>query len=46
MKQLGELLSLPKSDLHVHLNGAVPTNTAKKLLASIRTELRDGVCFE
>ncbi|MDY6857130.1 MAG: adenosine deaminase [Thermodesulfobacteriota bacterium] len=41
MKQLDKLLSLPKSDLHVHLNGAIPTHTAKKLLAPIRGSLPD-----
>lgn len=41
IKHLGELSSLPKSDLHVHLNGAIPTNTAKKLLAPIIGSLPD-----
>lgn len=46
MKHLDGLLSLPKSDLHVHLNGAIPTNTAKKLLAPIRESLPDWFTLE
>ena len=38
---LGDLSSLPKADLHVHLNGAVPTNTVKKLLSPITDRLPD-----
>ncbi len=27
------IVNLPKGDLHVHLNGAIPTNLVKELLA-------------
>ena len=36
---LKEIHSLPKADLHVHLNGAIPTHTAKKLLTPITGKL-------
>lgn len=46
IKQLDELLLLPKSDLHVHLNGAIPTDTAQKLLAPIGGSLPDWFTLE
>lgn len=32
------IVNLPKGDLHVHLNGAIPTNLVKELLAKIQME--------
>ena len=37
---------LPKADLHVHLNGAVPTPLAKELLSEIKIHLPEGFSIE
>lgn len=33
------IINLPKGDLHVHLNGAIPTNFVRKLLERIPTQI-------